>query len=130
VITSSTALRKSGNNNPLGFVQGRNKVKLRGNGEGTMATSSFISDVNSIRNSDVANNKLLISTVKNRTTLQVERRVKLLADASPEAYGSILQSVTPMQAILIAYSIAADDPLTYNQTGLEQRMQTVRQGIS
>ncbi len=115
---------------PEAFVQGRNMVKLRASGEGTMTTASFISDVNSFRNSGVAYNKIVVGTINNRASLEVERRVKLLAQAAPESYGIINEGVTPMQAILIAYSIAADDPLAYNEAGLEQRMQTVRQGIS
>lgn len=115
---------------PSGFVQGRNTVRLRANGEGTMTVAGFITDVNSIRNSGVEGNKLLVSTITNRTALEVERRVKLLSEASPEAYGNLEESVTPMQAILIAYSIVADDPLTYNDAGLQARMESVRQGIA
>jgi hypothetical protein len=35
-----------------------------------------------------------------------------------------------MQALLVTYSIATDDPLTYNQAGLQQKMQNLKQGIS
>jgi hypothetical protein len=114
---------------PAGFLQGRNLVKLRANGEGTMTTAKFTSEINAIRNSS-SEDSLLVSAVVSRTSLEVERRVKTLSEASPEAFGDIDERITPMQAILIAYSIAADDLLTYNEAGLQQKMQNVRQGIS
>lgn len=74
---------------PAGFVQGREKVKLRANGEGAMTMSTFVHEVNSIRTSGVASNNFLVSAIANRTALEVERRVNVLSEASPETYGSI-----------------------------------------
>lgn len=114
---------------PEGFRRGRDSVKLRANGEGTMSIEEFTDRLNSIRNSHFDDN-LLATAVANRVSLEVERRIKILSGALPETFGNASESITPMQAVLIAYSIVTDDPLAYNRAGLQQRMQNLQQGIS
>ncbi|MFN6962869.1 MAG: hypothetical protein ACK4S4_03795 [Pyrinomonadaceae bacterium] len=113
---------------PTGFQQGRSNVKLRANGEGTLYATDFQSEVTSIRNGGV--DKAEYSAIANRVALEVERKVNLLSSASPEYFGNAKSGLTPMQALLITYSVATDDPLAYNQTGLQSRMQSLQQGIS
>lgn len=52
---------------------------------------------------------------------EVSDRVTKLSAALPEQFGQAsLQGVTPIQALLIAYSVAADDPLTDSRSDIEQ----------
>jgi hypothetical protein len=113
---------------PLRFQQGRNNVTLRANGEGAMPASTFQSEVTGIR--DSGTNKFMQSAISSRISLEVERKVNMLSDASPENFGNAKSSLTPLQAMLITYSVVTDDPLAYNQSGLNQKMQNTQQGIS
>ena len=72
----------------------------------------------------------MISAASSRISLEIERTINALADASPEYFGTAKSKLTPLQAILITYAIVADDHLGYNQVGLNQRMQTMQQRIS
>jgi hypothetical protein len=52
---------------------------------------------------------------------EVNDRVSALSAALPEQFGQARTlGVTPMQAILIAYSVAADDPLTDSRSDITQ----------
>jgi len=113
---------------PLGFKKGRIYVYPRGNGEGTMFAEAFKTEAINIRNSGL--NKFMISAASSRISLEIERTINALADASPEYFGTAKSKLTPLQAILITYAIVADDHLGYNQVGLNQRMQTMQQRIS
>jgi hypothetical protein len=113
---------------PLRFQQGRSNVMLRANGEGIMSASTFQGEITSIRDSGV--NKFAQSAISSRISLEVERKVNMLTDASPESFGSAKSSLTPLQALIIAYAVVTDDPLAGNQADLAQKMQNRQQGIS
>ncbi|MBC7910240.1 MAG: hypothetical protein H7Y30_07055 [Pyrinomonadaceae bacterium] len=54
---------------------------------------------------------------------EVNDRVSTLGAALPEQFGQArAQGVTPMQALLIAYSVAADDPLTDSRSDITQML--------
>ncbi len=113
---------------PIGFKQGKKDIKLRGDGEGFMPAETFKTEAINIRNSGL--NKFIISAASSRISLEIERKIDVLADASPESFGNAKTKLTCLQAILITYAIIADDHLTDNQTELNQKMQTMQQGIS
>jgi hypothetical protein len=53
--------------------------------------------------------------------VEVKDRAVKLSAALPEQFGQAgTQGVTPTQALLIAYSVAADDPLTDSRGDIEQ----------
>lgn len=111
-----------------GFQQGRNYVKLRANGDGTMSASTFQTEVTNYKNGGMS--RAMQSAISNRIALEVERKINLISDASPQYFGDAKSRLSPMQAMLITYSVVTDDPLAYNQTGLEQRMHSLQQGIA
>ncbi|MDX6272463.1 MAG: hypothetical protein QOD28_3686 [Acidobacteriota bacterium] len=54
---------------------------------------------------------------------EVHERAASLGAALPEQFGEISsRGVTPTQALLIAYSVAADDPLTDSRSDIEQQL--------
>ena len=58
---------------------------------------------------------------------EVNDRVTTLSTLLPEQFGNAnSQGVTPTQAILIAYSVAADDPLTNSRSDMEQTLRQKR----
>jgi hypothetical protein len=52
---------------------------------------------------------------------EVKKRLDDLSEALPEQLGnSEVDGVTPTQAVIIAYSIAADDPLSDSQSDIKE----------
>jgi hypothetical protein len=71
------------------------------------------------RRGDVALRAALRSMIEE----EVNDRVNTLGTALPEQFGQArAQGVTPMQALLIAYSVAADDPLTDSPSDIAQML--------
>ncbi len=113
---------------PASFQLGRSNVKLRANGEGVMTATRFQTEVTGIRDGGL--NKFVRSAISSRIALEVERKVNLLRDSGSPEFAQAKSKLSPMQALLITYSIVTDDPLTYNQAGLQQKMQNLKQGLS
>lgn len=58
---------------------------------------------------------------------EVNDRVSTLSTLLPETFGSAnSQGVTPTQAFLIAYSVAADDPLTNSRSDIAEKLRQKR----
>jgi hypothetical protein len=58
---------------------------------------------------------------------EVNDRVSTLSALLPEQFGNAnSQGVTPTQALLIAYSVAADDPLTNSRSDIAQMLMQKR----
>lgn len=58
---------------------------------------------------------------------EVNDRVSTLSELLPEQFGNAnSQGVTPTQALLIAYSVAADDPLTNSRSDIAQMLMQKR----
>lgn len=54
---------------------------------------------------------------------EISDRVNMLGTALPEQFGQAsAQGITPAQALLIAYSVAADDPLTDSRSDITQML--------
>lgn len=129
-------------NLPAGFQQARrNLVKLRGNGEGTVAAADFKNQLKEARDVEfAARNRtgtfsaFRISTqrfaISSRITSEVNMRVNQIASANPDFFLNSEKGMTPIQAMLIAYSIASDDLLLGNQADVGQQLQSIQQGIS
>lgn len=100
-------------------------VMLRANGEGTMTKTKFVSQVTDLKNN--SDNKFYREAAYNRIFLEVERRVNLYSEAAPESFGDAKSNITPIQAVIIAYSVVSDDWLAHNQAGLQQKMQNYQQ---
>lgn len=59
---------------------------------------------------------------------EVTRRVTSLSDAIPENFGPA--GLTPIQAVLITYSVASDDPLMDSAINLHKRMRAIQLGFT
>jgi hypothetical protein len=58
---------------------------------------------------------------------EVSDRVSTLSTLLPEQFGNAYsQGLTPTQALLIAYSVAADDPLTNSRSDIAQMLKQKR----
>ncbi len=118
----------------------RSSVRPRSNGEGLMEPEYFISQIKSIRDSEITcrlrnscNSDLTLrmsrTALNSRITNEFATRAKYLADADPNFFGNTNSDMTPMEALLLTYSIVADDGLDDNQSGLQTRMADAQQVI-
>lgn len=114
---------------PASFRLSRDWVSLRASGAGTMTPTEFTNQVNSIRGAN-ANTKIVSSLLASSIALEISKTIDVIRDVSPEFFGNTKSDMTPMQAVLVSYTIAADDALTGNQTQLNQRMQNIYQTIT
>ena len=113
---------------PDPFRRGRANVRLRANRWGVDPTpEEFVSQVKAIRDADPVIKSAILKPVATRAaSAEVQRRAKYLGESVPEQFGSALVGLTPLQAVLIAYSTASDDPLTDSNSNLRKRMRYVQ----
>ena len=63
----------------------------------------------------------------NRMLVEISERVDYLSEADPDFFGGTKGNMTPMQAMLLTYSVVSDDMLVGNQTELQQKETEVQQ---
>lgn len=104
-----------------GRCESCDRVHLRANGLGAMSTSDFIGFAKKSREqvrsngSDVRN--MLLPAVGEELTA----RSRIFGKAVPEQFGSAVdEGVTPLQAVLLAYSVVTDDLLAGSQSDLQE----------
>ncbi len=128
-------------NMPQDYQSIRNLISIRADGEGTMDPNEFVSRLKSIRDDQIAYNggnqtnswliNLQRATFLKRVEGEIKQRATTLKDAEPNFFGSSANDeMTPMQAILLTYSVAADDMLVGNQTEVQQKMTEHQQFVS
>jgi hypothetical protein len=85
----------------------------------------FAAQMKALRDSDpIIKNTLIKAAATRMASTEVQGRVKVLRAAVPEEFGAAATSgFTPLQAVLIAYSAASDDPMSYSAANLQKRMQ-------
>lgn len=124
---------------PQKFQSGRNLVKLRADGEGIMSASKFSDSLKQVRDTEAASRngtgneltwKFQQKVILSKISSEVDQKVKQLASADPNFFGNSKNRMTPLQAVMIAYSVAADDALMGNQSDIDQKMQSMQAGIS
>ena len=93
-------------------------VTLRADGSGYMTTSAFVSQAQAAQSQANTGSVYLSTAINNRLTSDVQGRMADLSNAGIATRSGI----SPLVAMMVVYSIAADDPLAYNQTGLTARM--------
>mgnify|MGYP003390024571 CR=1 FL=1 len=106
---------------PQSFQNGRSKIKLRGSSINGMAATDFNAKLTEARN-DGASNSVMQGLIYTLLEKEIDQRVDLIRQADPEFFGGTKSRMTPAQALLITYSVIADDPL-FTQAEIAQRMQ-------
>ena len=129
-------------NMPQDYQSIRNLISLRADGEGTMEPSQFVSQLKSIRDNQIAYNRKQTASSQWIVNLQrqsllshieseITQRATSLANAEPNFFGGSANfDMTPTQAMLLTYAVAADDMLVGNQTELQQKMAAHQQFVS
>jgi hypothetical protein len=97
-------------------------IRSRADGKwGVLTKRELIQQAKSGREWSQQGNSALHASLRSMIEGEVNGRAATLGAALPEQFGQAsAQGVTPTQALLIAYSVAADDPLTDSQSDIEQ----------
>jgi hypothetical protein len=105
-------------------VNEQGQILSRANGKwGVLTQRELIQQAKSGRDWSQRGNVALRTGLRSMIEEEVNDRVSTLGTALPEQFGQArAQGVTPMQALLIAYSVATDDPLTDSRSDIEQRL--------
>jgi hypothetical protein len=100
-------------------------VMLRHNGRGSMKCERFAALAKDFRSRFQAP-ALAVATIAMIDSVvaeAVQSRIKVLAEALPDQWGDTLeQGLTPVQAFIVTYSLAADDDLSMSAAGLREEM--------
>lgn len=112
---------------PEGYRKGRSTITLRGDGRGRMDLENFRSEFRVVRDSGV--NLIMRQVIAYEIDNEFSNKLRFLASVDPVLFGNAESRLTPLQALLVVYSIAAEDPLAYDRDGLEQRMRSLQEGL-
>lgn len=99
-------------------------ISSRANGKwGVLTQKEFIQQAKSGRDWSRRGDAALRTALRSMIEEEVNDRVNTLGTALPEQFGQArAQGITPMQALLIAYSVATDDPLTDSRSDIAQML--------
>jgi hypothetical protein len=105
-------------------VNEQGHILSRANGKwGVLTQRELIQQAKSGRDWSQRGQVALRTGLRSMIEEEVNDRLSTLGAALPEQFGHARsQGLTPMQALLIAYSVAADDPLTDARQDIEQRL--------
>lgn len=116
---------------PDSFRRGRMQVRLRASMANGLTPEQFISRVKAIRAADPILKYTVLKPVAARMAAnEIQSCTRNLSDAVPEQFGAASNGLTPLQAVLIAYSVVSEDRLTYSATNLQKRMEFLQEGIT
>lgn len=98
------------------------EIRSRADGkQGALTKHSLIQQAKSGREWSRQGDSALRATLRPVIEEEVNERAVTLGAALPDQFGQVnTQGVTPTQALLIAYSIAAEDPLTDSRSDIAQ----------
>ena len=116
---------------PDSFRRGRARVRLRSSMEGTLTPDQFASQVKAIRDADPILKYAVLKPMAIRAaSSEIKSCTRNLSEAVPEQFGSAATDLTPLQAVLTAYSIVSEDRLAYSSTNLQKRMEGLQDLIT
>ena len=105
---------------PEGFKKGRETITLRADGRGWMNEDIFVKELKTLRDSGVG--AVMRQIFAYELGREVTNKVQFLAEVEPSRFGAGDSALSPMEALLVVYSLAAEDPLAHGQKGLKDRM--------
>lgn len=90
------------------------EISARADGKwGTLTRSEFVSQIKAARDWGQRGDHAVRDTVRSAIAEEVNDRAAYLGEALPEQFGRVKEEgVTPVQAVVIGYSVAADDLMT------------------
>src|SRR5882724_1129781 len=115
---------------PSGFRNSRAHVRLRASAPTDLTPEQLTLRVKAVRAADPITRELLKIMVKRAVGDELQKRTKSLGETVPEQFGAVAsEGYTPLQAVLIAYSVASDDLLADSADNLQRRLKGIHDGI-
>lgn len=112
---------------PQEYKNGRKFVKLRASMPTQITADGLTERIKGIKNADSQSKAAYRSMASRVIKEQSINRANSLRDAMPEKYGLVTNNVTPVQSVLITYSIVSDDNLLDSATNLKRKMKSIQQ---
>lgn len=119
---------------PDDYSRGRSRIRPRASMLGPKVTENFVTQMKSLRNQASANESSLKFLLGSFMKTEVEVRAKLLSEALPSQFtqdgtwsGPNGVKLTPVQAILIAYSVVSDDYLLDSEANQQKLMKSLHE---
>ena len=112
---------------PVGYVNARNYVHLRGRVMNSMLATSFSNELTNLRDGQI-DSKVTQNLIRLALENEIDRKMKLIREAEP-AFFANSTDMSPIQALFVAYAVATDDTLVHNQVGLNGRLTAVHQSL-
>lgn len=104
--------------------QSDGEVILRGNGRGHTTSSEFVKQAKAMRNLSRQGDPIVYEAIHKEVEAAVTERVKTYSRALPEQFGDMENNgVTPLQAVLITYSVVSDDLLAGSSNTLKHQVE-------
>lgn len=105
-------------------------LKLRVGRVQTMSSEDFVAQVQAIRRQmGTPSGQIFEGAARRIVGEEVEKKARLFAEAVPEQLNISEQGFTPLQALLLAYSVASEDQLADSEENLNKRMKALQNGI-
>lgn len=113
---------------PEPFKKGRDKVNLRADGVGSSFTPSQLTTyINGIKTNQGILSQKYYGFMQRQVVQDTEECYSLLSDVMPSRFSSSTPSISPVDALLISYSVIADDNLAYSVSNLNGKMNSLAQ---
>lgn len=104
--------------------QSDGEIILRGNGRGHTTSSEFVKQAKIMRDMSRQGDSVLRDAIHKELESAVTERVKTYSRALPKQFGEAeTNGVTPLQAMLITYSVVSDDPLAGSKDTLKNKVE-------
>lgn len=115
---------------PESVRRGHAKVRLRASRPGELTPGQLVEQAKAIRDAVGASRGLFLGAARNAAAAELKGRRVYLGEALPEQFGTPDAGLTPLQAVLLSYSVASDDALTDSESGLRTRMREVQEHLT
>jgi hypothetical protein len=104
--------------------QSDGEIILRGNGRGHTTSSEFVKQAKVMRDMSRQDDSVLRDAIHKELESAVTERMKTYSRALPKQFGEAeTKGVTPLQAVLITYSVVSDDLLAGSKDTLKKRVE-------
>jgi hypothetical protein len=101
-------------------------IYLRASGRGPIETAQFDGKVKEARELSRRGDEIIKGMVRAAVREEVTSRVDIYSEALPNHFGGAKQrGLTPLQAVLITYSVVSDDFMFHSQSTLNARQELV-----
>jgi len=106
---------------------GDGEITLRASGAGSFTPSEFVDQVKAMRNLGSKGDESLERMIRAAVTAEISDRIKAYSEALPEQFSEAATvGLTPLQAVLLTYSVAADDLMAGTQGSLKVKMSVIQ----